>query len=88
MNFVINRAELIALTGIKRTQSFALQKTGELRTLSQHAAQGWFELAEVLHCVAMLHGLPQPDELCVEKHARLVVDARLRSQTKRKQYMR
>lgn len=83
MNFVINRSELIALTGVKRTQSFALQRSGELRTLSRHAAQSWFELAEVLNCVALLHGLPQPDDLCVEKHARLVVEARLRRQIKR-----
>ena len=83
MNFVINRSELIALTGIKRTQSFALQKTGQLPALSQHAAKKWFELEEVLRCVALLYGLPQPDDLCVEKHARLVVEARLRRQIKR-----
>lgn len=83
MNFVIDRAELIALTGIKRTQSFALQKTGQLRMLSQHAAKNWFELAEVLRCVALLHGLPQPDDHCIEKSAHLVVEARLRRQIKR-----
>lgn len=83
MNFMINRAELIALSGIKRTQSFALQKTGQLRMASQHAAQTWFELADVLRCVAALHGLPPPDDHCVEMNAHLVVEARLRRQIKR-----
>ena len=83
MNFVINRAELSALTGIKRTQSFALQKTGQLRTASQHAAQSWFDLAEVLRCVAVLHGLPTPDDDCIEMNAHLVVEARLRRRIKR-----
>lgn len=83
MNFMINRVELIALTGIKRTQTFALQKTGELRMLSQHAAQSWFDLAEVLRCVAALHGLPPPDHDCIEMNAHLVVEARLRRRIKR-----
>ena len=83
MNFMINRTELSALTGIKRTQTFALQKTGQLRTASQHAARSWFELAEVLRCVATLHGLPLPDEQCIEKSALLVVEARLGRRIKR-----
>lgn len=83
MNFVINRAELIALTGIKRTQSFALQKTGELRIASKHAAQSWFDLSVALQCAAALHGLPSPDDHSVEMSARLVVETRLRRQIKR-----
>ena len=84
MNFAISRAELIALTGIKRTKTFELQKTGQLRVLSEQATQSRFELTEVLKCAALLHGLPSPDASCAESHARLVVEARLRSQTKRK----
>lgn len=83
MNFAISRAELIALTGIRRTKTFALQKSGQLRVLSEQATQSWFELTEVLKCAAMLHGLPPPDASCAESHARLVVEARLKSQRKR-----
>lgn len=84
MNFAINRAELIALTGIKRTHTFASQKTGQLVALSPQSSHSWFDLTEVLRFAATLHGLPQPDELCVEKHARLVVEARLKGQLKRR----
>lgn len=83
MNFAISRTELIAITGIKRTRTFELQKTGQLGALSPQSTHSWFDLTEVLKCAAMLHGLPPPDELCVERHARLVVEVRLKGQLKR-----
>lgn len=84
MNFVITRAELVAVTGIKRTQSFELQKTGQLRVLSRHAQNSWFCLTQVLECAAILHGLPPPDAACVQTHAAAVYEARLKSQGKRR----
>lgn len=77
MNFAISRAELTALTGIKRTQTFALQKTGQIQVLSQSLGKGWFDLEQILNCAAVLRGLPLPDANCVQKHAQLVLEARL-----------
>ena len=82
-NFVISRAELIAVTGIKRTKTFELQQHGHLRVLSHHAQQSWFCLAQVLEYAASLHGMPPPDAQCVEKYARMVIEARLKGQVRR-----
>ena len=84
MNFIVTRAELRAIAGIKRTQSFALQKTGHLRVLSRHAQQSWFDLQQVLKCASILHGLPEPDAHCVEKYERMILEARLAPHTSRK----
>ena len=84
MNFIVNRAELRAIAGIKRTQSFALQKSGRLRVLSRHAQQSWFDLAQVLACAAKLHGLPEPDAGSIEKYERLLLLARLAPPASRK----
>lgn len=84
MNFVVSRAELRAIAGIARTASFALQKTGQLRVLSRHAQQSWFDLAQVLACAAKLHGLPEPDAGSIEKYERLLLQARLAPPASRK----
>lgn len=82
MNFMLTRAEVIALTGFGRTETFALQKSGQLITTSSSAKKGWFELAHVLICVAQVHNLPQPDAQTVEMHARLVVNMRVTKSSK------
>lgn len=78
MNFAISRAELSALTGIKRTQTFALQKTGQIKVLCVRLGKGWFDLEQILTCAAVLHGLPLPNADDVQKHAQLVIEARLK----------
>ena len=78
MNFVISRAEVIAISGIKRTRTFELQQQGLLRVLSKQAKQIWFCLMDVLKCVAHLHGLPPPDAAELQTCIQAVVDARLK----------
>lgn len=84
MNFAVSRAELIALTGIRRTKTFELQKSGQLRATSTCASKTWFCLAESLHCASALHGLEPPDLACIQTHVAAVIQARLNSQTKRR----
>ena len=84
MNFAISRAELIALTGIKRTKTFELQKTGQLRATSSFATKTWFSIEEALHCVALLQGVDPPDRECVEAQAMAVIQVRLSNQAKPK----
>ena len=84
MNFAVSRAEAIAITGIRRTKTFELQNTGELRATSQFASKTWFCLSQVLSCAAYLHGLEQPDAVCIQAHATAILQARLSSQAKRK----
>lgn len=83
MNFLINRAELIAVTGLGRTHTFALQKSGKLQTASNLTSTSWFELHHVLKCVAAIHQLPDPDDVSVSLHASLVVDLRSKKALKR-----
>ena len=66
MNFAVSRAELVSLTGIKRTKTFALQKTGQLRATSSFASKTWFSIEEALNCAAILQGMDPPDKECVE----------------------
>lgn len=76
MDFVLTRAEITLVTGIGRTETFALQQRGKLQPVSGSACKGWFLLEDVLKCVAEVRGLAEPDQLCKEFHARLVVLAR------------
>ncbi len=78
MNFPITRAEMTAITGIKRTQTFALQRTGEIQTLNKSLAKSWFDLEQILVCSAMLRGLKLPSADDVQKNAQMVVEARLK----------
>ena len=84
MNFAISRAELIALTGVRRTKTFELQKTGQLRATSSFATKTWFSIDEALHCVALLQGVDPPDRECVEAQAMAVLQARLCKQANHK----
>ena len=82
MNFAVSRAELIAVTGIRRTQTFELQKSGQLRATSKCASKTWFCLAQALQCAFALHGMNPPDSACIQTHAAAVIQARLNRQTK------
>ena len=79
MNFLITRRELTVITGIGRTATFALQKSGELRANSDSNCKNWFDLSHVLACAAALRKLPPPDEQCLAMHAQLVVELRLKN---------
>ena len=81
MNFVITRAEITLITGLGRTESFALQQRGQLKPLSGSACKGWFSLEDVLRCVADVRGLPAPDQQSSELYARLVVSIRQKRKT-------
>ena len=82
MNFMVTRAEVILLTGTGRTETFALQNCGKLKVFSGATCKGWFELSQVLTCVAEMHDLPLPDERAIEMHARLVMALRLKKSMK------
>ena len=84
MNFVISRDELIALTGIGRTETFALQKAGKLQSLAGETCKSWFELSKVLTCIAECRNLPPPDEKSMEMLVRITVELRAKKQTERK----
>lgn len=84
MNFSVSRAELIAVTGFRRTKTFELQKSGHLRPTSRCAGKTWFCLVQVLQCSAALHGMEPPDPACIMLHATAVIQARLSSQAKRR----
>ena len=76
MNFLLTRAEVTLVTGLGRTETFALQQQGKLRSKSNSACKSWFLLEDVLRCVAEVRGLPAPDQQSSELHARLVVSIR------------
>ncbi len=82
MDLAITRAEVIVLLGLGRTQTFAKQKSGDLKVKSTFAGRSWFDLFEVLTFVATQHGYPQPQACNVEKHANWILAARLASQKK------
>lgn len=84
MNFAVSRAELIAVTGIRRTKTFELQKSGRLRATSTCASKTWFCLVQALQCASVLHGMDPPDPACVQTHIAAVIQVRLNSQAKRK----
>lgn len=79
MNFLITRTEITALTGIGRTATFELQKSGALQANENSRCKSWFSLSQVLTCVATLRKLPDPDDRCLEMHARLVISLRLKN---------
>ena len=76
MNFVLTRGEIMLITGLGRTETFALQQQCKLRSISNSACKSWFLLEDVLRCVAEVRGLPAPDQQSSELHARLVVSIR------------
>lgn len=82
MNFVISRAEVSAITGIKRTRTFELQRMGNLQVISIRSQKSWFCLRQVLICAAELDGLAAPDDASVLQLAAALVEIRLRSQKK------
>ena len=82
MNFVLTRAEITLVTGLGRTETFALQQQGKLRPISNTACKGWFLIGDVLRCVADVRGLAEPDQLSMEFHARLIVLARQKRRLK------
>lgn len=83
MNLAISRVEVIALTGVKRTKTFELQKKGDLKVQSTFSAKDWFDLEAVLGFVAAKQGYPAPQKSDVEKHAQLILSERLKNQQKR-----
>ena len=76
MNFLLTRAEITLITGLGRTETFALQQQGKLMATSGSACKGWFLIGDVLRCVADVHGFAEPDQSSMEFHARLIVLAR------------
>lgn len=82
MNFVITRAEVSAITGIRRTHTFELQRLGLLKVISVRSKKSWFSLKQVLTCAAELHGLAEPDDASVSQHAATLLEIRLKSQKK------
>ena len=82
MNFMITRAEITLLTGTGRTETFALQNCGKLKVFSGATCKGWFELSQVLNCMAASRDLPLPDDRAIEMHARLVMALRLKKSMK------
>ena len=82
MNFAVTRAELVSLTGIKRTKTFALQKTGQLRATSTFACKTWFSIEEALNCAAIVQGVGPPDKECIEAHTMAVIQLRLSCEAK------
>jgi hypothetical protein len=85
MNFLIHRAEVIFLTGINRTQTFDLQREEQLKVVSKLAGKSWFELSDVLLCLANLHGLPPPDLDSTQTYAKMAVEQRSRKLSQRVQ---
>ncbi len=77
MNFSITRQEILALTGISRTDTFALQKAGKLVPLAGGSGKCRFQLSDVLACASLLHGGLQQDDRGIEIHAEIVVKLRL-----------
>ena len=84
MNFAVTRAELVSISGIKRTKTFELQKTGQLRATSTFARKTWFSIEEALNCAAIVQGVDPPDKECVEAQAMAVLQARLCKQANHK----
>ena len=82
MNFVISRAEVTAITGIRRTHTFELQRLGNLKVISVRSQKSWFSLRQVLTCAAELYGLAAPDDASVFRHAAALVEIRLKNQKK------
>ena len=82
MNFMVTRAEVTLLTGAGRTETFALQNCGKLKVFSRSTCKGWFELSQVLSCMAAIHNLPEPDDRAIEMHARLVMALMLKKSMK------
>ena len=81
MNFLLTRAEITLVTGLGRTETFALQQRGKLMPTSGSACKGWFLIGDVLRCVAEVRGLPAPDQQSSELCARLVVSIRQKRKT-------
>ncbi len=77
MNFSITRQEILALTGISRTDTFALQKAGKLVPLAGASGKRRYQLCEVLACASTLYGGPPQDDRGIEIHAEIVVRLRL-----------
>ena len=84
MNFAVTRAELVSLSGVKRTKTFELQKTGQLRATSTFGSKTWFSISEALHCIALLQGVDPPDKECVEALAMAIIQVRLSNQVNHK----
>ena len=81
MNFLLTRAEITLVTGLGRTETFALQQQGKLKSTSGSAGKSWFLLEDVLRCVAEVRELPAPDQQSSELYARLVVSIRQKKKT-------
>lgn len=64
------------VAGIGRTETFDLQKRGQLKQLPNSAHKAWFLLEDVLIYVSQHHGLPLPDQKSIETHAKLIVEMR------------
>ncbi len=82
MSFLITRSELLAITGLHRTESFVLQKSGQLRVLSKHSQKSWFCLRQTLESNAKLHGLSSPDDVFIETTMNIIINARLSGRVK------
>ena len=85
MNFMITRAELIALTGICRTETFALQKAGKLQRLAGTNSKSWFDLSQALRCIAEVRNVPLPSESSVQMFAQIACELRSKRLAERKQ---
>lgn len=83
VNFLIDREEVVFVTGLARGETFKLQIAGKLTSVSEKLCKAKFDLFAVLGCVAELHNLPPTDYASIEAYARIVVELRLKKKLQR-----
>jgi hypothetical protein len=78
MCYLVTRAELQAILGIKRSKSYMLQSKGELSVpISGFGRNKLFDLKLSLEIAHRALGLPPPNDQLIESHWRVIVANRL-----------